>query len=158
MIRLLAVLLTAFAVVLSSGANANAQDIPSIVITGGGQERSFTRDDLERMGLVSINTTTQWNDGVVDFEGVPMTRLLSEAGVSGTTATVTALNDYSVDIPVSDFADFGVILAVKRNGAYMPSDDQGPFFVIYPFDSDPRLQRQPYIGRAVWQVKAISIE
>lgn len=137
---------------------AMAQDVPSVTVSGPGAEKVFSRDDLEKLGLVSIKTTTQWNEGVVDFEGVPITKLLSEAGVSGANATVTALNDYSVDIPVSDFADFGVILAVKRNGAYMPPDDQGPFFVIYPFDSDPKLQRQPYVGRAVWQVKSISVE
>ncbi|WDR02537.1 hypothetical protein PSQ19_18430 [Devosia algicola] len=73
-------------------------------------------------------------------------------------ATVTALNDYSVDIPVADFSQFNVILAIKRDGDYMPVNDQGPFFVIYPFDSDTVLQGQPYHGRAVWQVKAIAVE
>lgn len=155
-IRRLAVLaLVALGLVLPP---AIAQDVPAITVSGGDIEKTFSRDALEKMGLVSVKTTTQWNDGVVDFEGVPMTALLAAAGVSGATATVTALNDYSVDIPVSDFADFGVILAVKRNGDYMPPDDQGPFFVIYPFDSDPVLQRQPYVGRAVWQVKSISVE
>lgn len=152
--------LAAFAVVALGLAlsPAAAQDVPSITVGGAGAEKTFSRDELEKLGLVSVKTTTQWNEGVVDFEGVPMTALLAAAGVTGTTATVTALNDYSVDIPVSDFADFGVILAVKRNGEYMPPDDQGPFFVIYPFDSNPVLQRQPYVGRAVWQVKSIGVE
>jgi hypothetical protein len=110
------------------------------------------------MGMVSIKTTTPWNEGVIDFEGVPLEKLLKEAGASGETATVTALNDYSVDIPTSDFSEFGTILAIKRNGEYMPVDDQGPFFVMYPFDSNPVLQGQPYHGRAVWQVKEISVE
>jgi hypothetical protein len=139
----------------------SAADAPLLVVKGPGLASPITldRDDLEQMGLVSIKTSTPWNEGVVDFEGVPFERLLLEAGVSGgTTATVTALNDYSVDIPVSDFAQFGVILATRRDGAHMPVDDQGPFFVIYPFDSDPSLQGQPYHGRAVWQVKEISVE
>lgn len=141
-------------------AATNAADSPLLVVKGSGSASpvTFDRDDLEQMGLVSIKTSTPWNDGVVDFEGVPIERLLMEAGVSGTTATVTALNDYSVDIPVSDFAQYNVILATKRDGAHMPVDDQGPFFVIYPFDSDPALQGQPYHGRAVWQVKEISVE
>jgi hypothetical protein len=153
-----AILGAALALGLAALSPALAEDLPTLTVSGPGTEKTFSRDDLEKLGLVSVKTTTQWNEGVVDFEGVPMTKLLAEAGVSGTSATVTALNDYSVDIPASDFADFGVILAVKRNGAYMPPDDQGPFFVIYPFDSDPKLQRQPYVGRAVWQVKSISIE
>lgn len=139
---------------------SSAADVPILVVQGAGSASPivYDRDDLEEMGLVSIKTSTPWNEGVVDFEGVPLEHLLEQAGVSGTTATVTALNDYSVDIPVADFAQFDVILATRRDGAHMPVDDQGPFFVIYPFDSDPALQGQPYHGRAVWQVKEISVE
>lgn len=137
-------------------------DPPTLLIRGmsGGSPRSveYNRDELIKMESVSISTSTPWNHGVVDFEGVPLELLLKIAGVSGDTATVTALNDYSVDIPTSDFAKFGVILAIKRDGKYMPVDDQGPFFIIYPFDSDPILQGQPYHGRAVWQVREISVK
>lgn len=135
-----------------------AQDVPAITITSGSNSVTFDRTELEAMGLVSIKTSTPWNEGIVDFEGVPLTLLLEKAKAQGTTATVIALNDYSVDVPTTDFAEFGAILAVKRNGEYMPVDDQGPFFVIYPFDSNPVLQRQPYYGRAVWQVKEISVQ
>ncbi|MFK0166218.1 molybdopterin-dependent oxidoreductase [Rhizobium sp. NPDC090279] len=148
----------AFAVLAAFAAPAQAQDIPSVTITGPSGSVSFDRNQLEAMGLVSIKTSTPWNDGVVNFEGVPMALLLERAKAQGATATVIALNDYSVDIPTSDFAKFGTILAVKRNGQYMPIDDQGPFFVMYPFDSNPILQGQPYHGRAVWQVKAISVK
>ncbi len=147
-----------FAVLALFVAPALAQDVPSVTITGSSGSVTFDRNQLEAMGLVSIKTSTPWNEGVVNFEGVPMALLLEKANAQGATATVIALNDYSVDIPTSDFTKFGTILAVKRNGAYMPIDDQGPFFVMYPFDSNPILQGQPYHGRAVWQVKAISVK
>ena len=139
-------------------AAVSAQDVPTLTITSPSGSVTIDRDELEAMGLVSIKTTTPWNEGIVDFEGVPLTLLLEKAKAEGSTATVIALNDYSVDVPTADFAEFGTILAVKRNGEYMPVDDQGPFFVIYPFDSNPTLQRQPYYGRAVWQVKEIAVE
>jgi hypothetical protein len=137
---------------------AFAQGVPGITITSSSGTVSFDRDQLEAMGLVSVKTSTPWNQGVVNFEGVPLALLLNKANAHGTTATVSALNDYSVDIPTADFAQYGVILAVKRNGSYMPVDDQGPFFVMYPFDSNPSLRAQPYYGRAVWQVKAIAVQ
>lgn len=152
---LIAPTLTAFALLL---APAYGEDVPAVTITSASGSVTFDRDQLEEMGLVLIQTETPWHQGVVDFEGVPLSELLEAANASGETSTVIALNDYSVDIPTSDFAEFGTILAVKRNGEYMPVDDQGPFFVIYPFDSDPVLQGQPYYGRAVWQVKEISVE
>ncbi|KQN69888.1 molybdopterin-dependent oxidoreductase [Devosia sp. Leaf64] len=135
-----------------------AQDLPTLTVVGPAGTVTYDRNELEAMGLVSVKTKTPWNEGVVDFEGVPIAKILEAAKAEGTTATVVALNDYSVDIPTSDFTDFGTILAVKRNGDYMPVDDQGPFFVIYPFDSDTKLQGQPYYGRAVWQVKEIDVE
>ncbi|WDR06532.1 molybdopterin-dependent oxidoreductase [Devosia rhodophyticola] len=143
-------------------AQAAEAELPTLKVegpsAGSAVSITFDRDELEAIGMVSVKTSTPWNEGVVDFEGVPMVSLLEKAGVSGTTATIIALNDYSVDIPMEDFSQFNVILAVKRNGDYMPVNDQGPFFVIYPFDSDPALQGQPYHGRAVWQVKQISVE
>ncbi len=154
--RLLASVIIAVLAVFA--APALAQDVPSVTVTGSSGSVTFDRNQLEAMGLVSIKTSTPWNEGVVNFEGVPMALLLEKAKAQGSTATVIALNDYSVDIPTSDFTKFGTILAVKRNGAYMPIDDQGPFFVMYPFDSNPILQGQPYHGRAVWQVKAISVK
>lgn len=151
--------LTTVAVVLAAlCVPASAEDLPTVTITGPSSSVTFDRAELETMGMVSIKTTTPWNDGVVDFEGVPLAALLEKAGAEGAMATVVALNDYSVDIPTADFADYGTILAVKRNGDYMPVDDQGPFFVIYPFDSNPVLQGQPYYGRAVWQVKEIGVQ
>lgn len=137
---------------------AFAQDTVTLTVVSASGTVTYDRDQLEALGFVSVKTSTPWTEGVVDFEGVPLAKLLEDAKATGATATVIALNEYSVDIPTSDFAEFGTILAVKRNGEYMPVDDQGPFFVIYPFDSDAKLQRQPYYGRAVWQVKEIDVE
>ncbi len=146
------------AVIATFAAPVFAQDVPAVTVTTASGSVTFDRAELEAMGLVSVKTKTPWNEGVVNFEGVPMTLLLEKAKAEGDMTTIVALNDYSVDIPTADFAEFGTILAVKRNGDYMPVDDQGPFFVIYPFDSNPVLQGQPYYGRAVWQVKEIAVE
>lgn len=146
------------AVIAALAAPVFAQDVPAVTVTTASGSVTFDRTELEAMGLVSVKTKTPWNEGVVNFEGVPMTLLLEKAKAEGDMTTIVALNDYSVDIPTADFAEFGTILAVKRNGDYMPVDDQGPFFVIYPFDSNPVLQGQPYYGRAVWQVKEIAVE
>lgn len=144
-----------------AGPSLAADQLPILTISGSSNgahvEKKFDRSQLEQMGTVDVKTSTPWNQGVVDFEGVPMKALLEKAGVGGSTATVTALNDYSVDVPTEDFSKYQVILAIKRNGNYMPVDDQGPYFIIYPFDSDPALQGQPYHSRAVWQVKAIDV-
>ena len=72
-----------------------AQDIPAVTVTSPSGSVTFDRTELEAMGLVSVKTETPWNEGVVDFEGVPMTVLLEKAKAEGDTATIVALNDYS---------------------------------------------------------------
>ena len=113
---------------------------------------------LEKLGLQSFSTTTPWYDGKVKFEGVPMTRLMDVVGATGSTITVKALNDYATDIPMEDFKKYPVILALKRDGAYMPVRDKGPLFIVYPYDSDPDLKHQRFYSRSAWQVAQIIIK
>jgi len=117
----------------------------------------FDRPMLEKLGMVSFETTTPWFNGVVKFEGVPMTKLLAEVGAKGDRLVVVALNDYKSEIPIEDFERYGVIMALKRDGGYMPVRDKGPLFIVYPFDSKPELKSQKFYSRSVWQVKAIEI-
>lgn len=118
----------------------------------------FTRADLERLGLSTLSTTTPWHDGPQTFEGVQLEVLLDKVGAQGKTLHVVALNKYRTEVPVSDFAKYKPILAMKRNGAPMEIRDKGPLFIIYPFDSHPELKSELYYGRAVWQVRAITVQ
>lgn len=118
----------------------------------------FDRKMLEELGMISVETTTPWYSGAVKFEGVSLDKLMKRVGASGERAVIVALNDYSSEIPIEDFSKYNVILALKRNGEYMPVRDKGPLFVIYPFDSNPELKSQTFYGRSVWQVAKIIIK
>jgi hypothetical protein len=121
-------------------------------------EAQFDRPMLEALGMVTVETTTPWYTGKVKFEGVPLDKLMKQVGASGERAVVVALNDYSSEIPIEDFAKHNVILALKRNGQYMPVSDKGPLFIIYPFDSKPELKSQTFYSRSVWQVAKIIVK
>lgn len=118
----------------------------------------FDMPMLEELGMTGFSTTTPWYDGVVHFEGVLMARLLDHVGANGQKVTALALNDYSTAIPLDDFRRYNAVLALKRNGAYMPVKDKGPLFIVYPFDSDPELKHQRYYSRSAWQVARLSVE
>jgi len=117
----------------------------------------FDRSMLESLGTVSFKTSTPWFSNPVTFEGVPMAKLMEEVGATGERVAVVALNDYTSEVPIEDFAKHGVILALKRDGEYMPVRDKGPLFIVYPFDSNPELKSQKYYSRSVWQVKRIEV-
>jgi hypothetical protein len=134
---------------------------PILTVTGkvgapGGV--TFDREALERLGLVTFETTTPWHTGKVKFEGVPLKVLMKHVAASGSTLQALALNDYSTDIPMEDFDKYNVILALKRDGEYMPVRDKGPLFVVYPYDSDPELKSQKFYSRSAWQVKSLIVK
>lgn len=123
-----------------------------IGVTNAEGEAQFDRPMLEALGLESFTTRTPWHEGPVTFEGVRMARLTERVVARGTTLTATALNDYSTEIPIADFARFGTLLALKRDGQYMPVRDRGPLFIVYPYDSSPELSVRLYYARSAWQV------
>lgn len=119
---------------------------------------SFDREMLEAIGVEGFNTMTPWYSAPVKFEGVALDRLMKIVGASGDHITAFALNDYTTDIPIDDFAHFNVILALKRDGEYMPVKDKGPLFIVYPYDSSPELKAQKYYSRSAWQVNRIIVK
>lgn len=128
-----------------------------ISVHNRGDKAVFDRAMLEALGVSSFRTRTPWYDGPVQFQGVLMDKLMQAVGASGRMVVVTALNDYTTQVPIADFARYGVLLALKRNGTYMPISDKGPLFIVYPYDSDPQLQRQTYYSRSAWQVAEMQV-
>lgn len=112
---------------------------------------------LEKLGMVSFETNTPWYSGPMKFEGVLMTELMKKVGATGTKLTAVALNDYTTEIPMSDFAQYQPILAIKRNGEYMPVKDKGPLFIVYPYDKNPELKSQKFYSRSAWQVARLTV-
>ena len=129
----------------------------AISVTNADNAARFDRPMIEALGWHGFTTKTPWYDAPMQFDGVTMASLMGAVGASGETVVATALNDYETRIPTSDFTTFDVILALKRDGEYMPVRDKGPLFIIYPFDSDPALQSQKYYGRCAWQLSRLTV-
>ena len=123
-----------------------------ISVTNSEQSARFDRRMLEQFGSQGFIARTPWYAEPVRFDGVRMSTLLRAVGASGDTVIATALNDYETCIPVSDFTEFEVLLALKRDGEYMAVRDKGPLFIVYPYDSDPVLKHQRFYSRSAWQV------
>jgi len=129
-----------------------------ITVVNAGDKAVFDRQMLEDMGMVSITTSTPWFDNPVTFEGITLENLMDRVDASGDTVVAIALNDYRTTIPLVDFYERGAILAIKRDGNYMPVSDKGPLFIVYPYDSDPVLHSQKYYARSVWQLSRLIVE
>nr|WP_251048344.1 molybdopterin-dependent oxidoreductase [Halomonas sp. ISL-56] len=123
-----------------------------------GDEAHFDKEMLEALAQHETTTRTPWYDGVTRFSGPLGRAILEAAGAEGESMRVIALNEYAATIPVSDVDHYDVILAMQANGKALRVRDQGPLFVIYPFDTHPELLNEEIFSRSVWQVARIVVE
>ena len=101
---------------------------------------ALDRDALHSLPPVTIKTTTVVTDGVHSFTGFLMRDLLESLDAQGDQVRAIALNDYVVDIPVTDFYDYDVIVAYNMDGDVLTRDDKGPLWIVYPRDDHKALQ------------------
>lgn len=168
--RIISRTISAVVALMSSLALAHAVGLPSptgkpiltisgnIVRTNVGDSAQFDLKMLEQMGLVELKTTTPWYQGAVTFEGVSLQTLMEVVGANGHRFVVHEINYETAEIPVSDLERFHPILALKRDGNYMPVSDKGPLLIVYPFDSDKQLKNYVYYDRSAWGVEMIVVK
>lgn len=115
------------------------------------------REMLIAMGGDVIETTTIWTEGVHTFEGVSLKTLVDAIGATDGTLISTAINDYAVEIPVSDAVEGGPIVAYSMDGEEMSVRDKGPLWVVYPYDSSSDYQTEVVYSRSIWQLDRIEL-
>ncbi len=129
----------------------------AITNTNEGDEAVFDRGMLLALPRHSLDTHTSVTDGVQHFEGFLMRDLLARVGAEGETVTAHALNDYVIDIPMSDFERFDVLVAMTMNGRRLTARDKGPLWIVYPRDRRAELQDIRYDYRWVWQLDSLQV-
>lgn len=162
--------LTVLALVTASAAVPGlAKDLPAptgeivLTVTGDiaavnqGESAVFDVEMLRALGEVSFATSTPWTDGVQEFTGVPLQALTEALGVTGGSIKAAAINDYAIDIPVSDAVEGGPILAYLQNGEPMSVRDKGPLWVVYPYDLNEAYQAEVIFSRSIWQVVRLDV-
>lgn len=127
-----------------------------VVGIGGGETLALTLDDLEAMPQATIRTENEFSDGLVTYRGPLVRDVLAKLGLDRLESVrVTAANDYYVDIPTRDFADFDAILAMEANGEKLSRREKGPLWLMYPITDHPELNDPIYLRRLIWQVVRI---
>jgi DMSO/TMAO reductase YedYZ molybdopterin-dependent catalytic subunit len=134
---------------------------PVLTITGAvtnHNEDSALVFDLSALDAMATVTTTMYEPFVkkdIKFTGIPMVNLLARAGVSPTATKVQlhALDDYRVELKVSDLADPHILLATKADDARIPVAGGGPIRLIFPADSAVGKNRDVWI----WSIDSLAV-
>ena len=116
---------------------------------------NFDETMLRALGTVDISTSTVWTDGVHKYTGVPLKTLVDALGVTGESLSMFAVNDYKVEVPMSDAVEGGPILAFEMDGKPMSLRDKGPIWLIYPFDTNSAYRSEEVYSRSIWQLTRI---
>jgi len=132
--------------------------IGNISNTNSDGAAEFDREMLEALAMKTITTVAPWTDGVTVFEGPLVSDVLEAVGAEGGHVQAIALNDYAVKIPISDFSEHGVILAMTMNGERLRIRTKGPLWVIYPWSDKAELQNEVMHGRSIGQLKELLVE
>lgn len=142
-----------------AGPIAAEDERPILHVTGkiAGGTASFDLAALRALPQATLATSTVVTDGTQRFTGVLMRDLLDLVGAQGELVSASALNDYVVDIPVSDFRDYDVILAYAMDGVPLDRADKGPLWIVYPRDDHAELQDIRFDYRWVWQLSGLDI-
>lgn len=136
-----------------------AQDPTALQISGvnTGVEVSFGLAELDALPQIEIVTSTIWTDGDVVFQGPSLRDVLSAAEAEGETLTLTALNDYAIEMPAPSAEEIYPILATRQNGQPMQVREKGPFWIVFPYDSDPMYQTEEVYSQSIWQLDRIDV-
>ena len=132
--------------------------VTNATVGNGKTAAVFDRAMLEALPKTTIRTTTPWTEGERNFEGVRVRDLLQRLGAKGSSVSVSAIDDYHIDIPMEDFATFEVLVVYAIDGVNLPDDDKGPLWIVYPFSSDPTLNKDIYFARSVWQIDRMVVQ
>jgi len=124
----------------------------------GDDKAAFDLDMLKALPVTTFKTKTTWTEGEKKFTGVSMQALLSAVGSTGHVAKSIALNDYGVEIPVSDAVADGPIIAYLMDDKPMPVRDKGPLWIVYPFDAKAEYRTEATYAKSIWQLSRIELK
>ena len=154
-------ILAAFLVLLCYAvAPAAGQDVMGLQVTATSSQTEaveLSLKALDALDQVEFTTTTIWTDGETRFSGVPLKALLAHLGMEGRSVEMVALNDYAVTMPLAEMEDEAPIVATRMNGKTMSVRDKGPYWVVFPYDSNPKYSTETNYSRSIWQLNRLKV-
>jgi hypothetical protein len=155
--RVFALGLLLVTIVTSFGARA---DDAVLVLSGKvpGGEVTLTRDEIAKLPQRELSEQPTSFPAAVNFKGPLLTDVLKLAGAVGGDTTLSAADDYKVDITADEMKAYNPILAIEKDGVRMAPDDFGPFFVMWPFKEKPEIDNELFQAKAIWTVVKIEVK
>lgn len=110
---------------------------------------------LDSLPQAGIETSTPWGEERLRFTGPLLASIATLGGYDPREVEVSALNDYRMTIPAEDWKANGALFSTRIDGKILRVKDKGPFWIMYPIDTNAKFRQAYYKARMVWQVKSL---
>lgn len=154
---LLIPLLLALSSVTARASSTEGEVVLTVAVRGTAIVKTFDREDLLKMPQVTYRTSTIWTDGVLQFQGVPLSAVLQTVGVKEGMIVLSASNDYEAEVPFDTVTEEIPMIAMSIDGKLMSLRDKGPLWLVYPYDRATQYQSEVVYTRSVWQLERIEV-
>lgn len=115
---------------------------------------------LHALGLVEYAVEDPFEQTTNTFRGVLFRDLLElwQVAPDAKMLTITALDDYQVQVPISILKEYPILLAQQQNGEMMTRDYRGPVMLVTPLTQYPSVKELSNQYQWIWQITKIHVE
>lgn len=117
----------------------------------------LTLAQLQNLPQRTYVTDNAWINEPQYFKGPKLTDVLKLAGAKSTALVLEALNDYHVELDVTEIERLEPILAWSNNDKVMTVRNKGPLWLIFNIKSQPKLDELHFNDYMIWQLNHIVV-
>lgn len=128
-----------------------------IDMTNVGDTLQLDRETFAALADRAFETSTTWTKGIHTFHGLSLHTLTELLALTEGSLLATAVNGYTIEIPVSDAQPDGPMIAYQMNGHDMSVREKGPLWIVYPYDSSPDYRTAVIHSRSIWQLDRLTV-
>lgn len=138
---------------------AHASEI-QLVIDGDVNEGfavNFTGDNWLALPQVHFDTSTGWTNRLHRLSGPALTDVLRHYDARPGDVRLTAVNAYSVTVNRDIIISEAPIIANRIVDQPFDRRDNGPLWVVFPYDRAAKFKREAIFSASVWQLVQITV-
>ena len=126
------------------------------LIAPDGSRKTFSPEELEKIGSYRLTTRTPWRETPATFEGPLLADVLAIGGLADLDAVeVTAENDYTVTIEREVWTSVPILVATRVNGQPHNRRERGPIQFVMDMN---QYRSSPVAAERHWVWMAATIK
>jgi len=137
------------------------EDVLLTIAAGTDEPLRLDRAAIDQLPQTEFSTHTQWTEGKIKFSGPTLKDVLELADPDLTADSVVhllAANQYEVTLDMKLLEDDAPIIATRMNDKAFGTRQNGPLWVVFPYELDSQYQTESVYSASIWQLIEIRIE